>query len=61
MRKISLVKIYVFDKLHLKKDLIECKLYQIIDQLNEGKNIPVKLYSILSNKIHLLYDGNGRT
>ena len=40
--------------------LIQDKLYQIIDQFNERKIIPVKFYSTLLNKIHPFYDWNGR-
>ena len=36
--------------------LIQDKLYQIIDQFNERKIIPVKFYSTLLNKIHPFYD-----
>ena len=43
------------------KELIDDKLYQIIDQFNERKITPTKFYSILLNKIHPFYDGNGRT
>ena len=43
------------------KKLIDDKLYQIIDQFNERKITPTKFYSILLNKIHPFYDGNGRT
>ena len=45
----------------MNKDLIEDKLCQIIDQFNEKKITPVKFYSILLNKIHPFYDGNGIT
>ena len=41
------------------KSWIEDKPYQIIDQFNERKIIYTKFYSILLNKIHLFYDGNG--
>ena len=43
------------------KELIDDKLYQIIDQLNERKITSTKFYSILLNKIHPFYDGNSRT
>ena len=43
------------------KSWIEDKPYQIIDQFNERRIIYTKFYSILLNKIHLFYDGNGRT
>ena len=35
-------------------------LYQIIDQFNERKIRSTKFFSILLNKIHPSYDGNGR-
>ena len=43
------------------KYLIANKLYQIINQFNEKKITSVKFYSILLNKIHPFYDGNGST
>ena len=55
------VKPYGFDKMHMNTELIEDKLYQIIDQFNERKTTSTKFYSILLNKIHSFYDGNGRT
>ena len=45
----------------MDKELIEDKLYQIIDQFNERKITSTKFYAILLNKIHPFYDGNGRT
>ena len=60
MRKVN-VKPYGFDKICIDKDLIEGKLYQIIDQFNERKITNVETYSKLLNKILLLHDGNGRT
>ena len=50
-----------FDKMHLGKVLIDDKPYQIIDQFNERKITCAKFYSILLNKIHSFYNGNGRT
>ena len=44
----------------MSKDLIEDKLYQIIDQFNERKITNVKFYTILLNKKHPFYGGNGR-
>ena len=41
--------------------LIENKLYQRLDQFHEMKITPVKFYSITLSKIHILYDGSGRT
>ena len=45
----------------MDKELIEDKLYQVTDQFNERKITFTKFYSILLNKIHLLYDRNCRT
>ena len=45
----------------MDKDLIEDKLYWIIDQFNEKKITPTKFYSILLNEIHPFSYGNGRT
>ena len=60
LRKVN-AKSYGLDKIYMDKDLIEDKLYQIIDQFNERKITPLKFYSILLNEIHPFYDGNGRT
>ena len=60
LRKVN-VKPYGFDKMYMDKDLIEEKLYEIIDQFNERKITSTKFYLILLKKIHLFYDGNGRT
>ena len=40
LRKVD-VKPYGCDKMYMEKDLIEDKLYQIIDQYNERKITPV--------------------
>ena len=40
---------------------MEDKLYQILDQFNEGKIKPIKLHSVLLKQIHLFCDRNGRT
>ena len=42
--------------MYMDKDLIEDKLFQIIDQFNEKKITPIKFYSIRLNKIHPFYD-----
>ena len=42
-------------------DLIEDKLYQVIDQFNERKIPPLTFYSMLLNEINPFYDGNGWT
>ena len=60
LRKVN-VKPNGFDKMHLGKVLIDDKPYQIIDQFNERKITCAKFYSILLNKIHSFYNGNGRT
>ena len=44
----------------MDKELIEDKLDQIIDQFNKRKITSTKFYLILLNKIHPLYDGNGK-
>ena len=46
--------------MYMDKELIEDKFYQIIDQGNEMKITSTKIYSILLNKIHPFYNGNGR-
>ena len=46
----------------MDKDLIEDKLYQIIDQFNKRKiTLTKSFYSILLNEIHPFYNRNGRT
>ena len=45
LRKVN-VKPYAFDKMCVDKELIEDKLYQIIDQFNERKITSTKCYSI---------------
>ena len=60
LKKVNL-KPYGFDKMYMDKKLIEDNLYQIIHQFNERKIISTKFHSILLNKIHPFYDGNGRT
>ena len=47
--------------MYMDKELIEDKLYQIIDQFNERKITSKKFYSILLNTIHKFYDRKGRT
>ena len=60
LRKVN-AKSYGLDEMYMDKELIEDKLYQIIDQFNGRKITSTKFYSILLNKIHQFYDGNGRT
>ena len=55
LRKVS-AKGYGFDKIYMDIELIEDKLYQIIDQFSERKITSTKFYSILLNKIHPFYD-----
>ena len=59
LRKVSL-KPYGFHKTYMNKDLIEDRLYPIINQFSERKFTPVKFYSILLKEIQLFYDGNSR-
>ena len=49
LRKVN-IKPYGFDKMFMDKELIENKLYQIINQFNERKITSTKFYSILLNK-----------
>ena len=60
LRKIN-VKSYGYDKIYMGKDLIEDKLYQLIDQFNKRKTNHRDFYYELLNNIHLLDNGNGRT
>ena len=46
--------------MHTDKELIEDKLYEIIDQFNERQIRSARFYSILLNKIRPFYDENGR-
>ena len=55
------VKPWGYDKMYMDKDLIEDKLYQLVDQFNERKSNHRDFYSTLLNHIHLIYNGNGRT
>ena len=59
LRKLN-VKPYKFDKVCMGKDLIEGKLYQIMDQFSERKITPIKFYSILPNQIRLYFHRNDR-
>ena len=45
----------------MDKDLIEDKLYELTDQLNERKINHRDFYFTLLQNTHSLYDGNGRT
>ena len=56
LRKVN-VKAYGFDKIYMDIELIEDKLYQIIDQFSERKITTTKFYSILLNKVHPFCDG----
>ena len=60
LRKVN-VKPHRFDKMYKDKMLIEDKLYQTVDQINETEITSTKFYSIRLNKVHPFYDGNVRT
>ena len=47
--------------MYMDKDLIEDKLYQLIDQFSERKINHSDFYFVLLDDIHPFYDGNGRT
>ena len=57
-RKVN-AKSHGFDKVHIEKDLIEDRFYQITDQFSEKKITPAKFYLIFLQKIHSFYNGNG--
>ena len=50
LRKVN-VKPYGFDKMYMDNELIEDKLYQIINNFNERKITSTQFYLILLNKI----------
>ena len=60
LRKIN-VKPYGYDKMYMDKDLIEDKLYELIDQFNERKINHRNFYFAFLSNIYPFYDGNGRT
>ena len=60
LRKVN-VKPCGYDKLYMDKDLIEGKLYQLIDQFNERKINHKDFYSELLDNVHPYHVGNGRT
>ena len=47
--------------MYIDKDLIEDKLYQLVDQFNERKISHRDFYSKLLDNIHPFYDGSRRT
>ena len=53
------VKPYGCDKIYMDKDLIENKLYQLLDQFSVRKNNHRDFYFALLDNIHPFYDGNG--
>ena len=55
------VKPYGYDKMYMYKDLVEDKLYELIDQFSETKINHRDFYFALLDNIHPFYDGNGRT
>ena len=59
LRKVN-AKSHGFDKVHIEKDLLEDRLYQITDQFNEKKITPAKFYLLFLHEIHSFYDGNGK-
>ena len=49
------------DKMHMDKDLIKDKLYELIDQFNEREINGRDFYSVLLDNTQPFYDGNKRT
>ena len=47
--------------MYVDKDLIEVKLYQLIDQFNKRKTDHRNFYFVLFGNIYTFYDENGRT
>ena len=47
--------------MYVDKDLIEVKLYQLIDQFNKRKTDHRNFYFVLFDNIYTFYDENGRT
>ena len=47
--------------MYVDKDLIELKLYQLIDQFNKRKTDHRNFYFVLFDNIYTFYDENGRT
>ena len=60
LKKVN-VKPHRFDKMYMGKDLIQDKLYQVIDQFNKREITAVQFYSIILNQKHPFYDLNVRT
>ena len=60
LRKVN-INPYAFDKMYMNKDVIEDKLYQIINQFNERKITYIRFYSRFLHKTHPFYDRNDRT
>ena len=60
LRKFN-VKLHWYDKMYIDKDLIEDKLYQLIDKFIERKIDYKDFYSILINNTHPFYDDNEKT
>ena len=56
LRKV-IAKPYGFDKIYMDKELIEYKLYE----RSERKITSAKFFSVLLNKVHSFYEGNGTT
>ena len=53
LRKVN-VKLYGFNKMCMDKELIEDKIYKIIDQFNERKIRPKVLFNTLKQKTSIL-------
>ena len=60
LRKVH-VKLHGYDKMYIDKDLIEDKLYQLIDKFNERKIDHRDFYFILLSNRHLFWEDNEKT
>ena len=60
LRKVN-ARAHGFDKMYMDTELIEDKLYQMIDQFSQRNITSATFCVILLNKTHQFYDGNDRT
>ena len=57
----GIAKPYGYDKTYMDKNLMEDKLYELIDQFHERKTNCRDFYFAFLGNIHPFYDGNGKT
>ena len=59
LRKVN-ARAHGFDKMYMDTELIEDKLYQMIDQFSQRNITSATFCVILLNKTHQFYDGNDK-